>query len=263
MLARSLRSDAIVHAMRMRSFLLSTGTVSLLLVAYGAYLKSGVGEYAYRLTLVVDTPLGIKSASSTIRVSQDLRKGLLPNTVGGRRITGQGIFLDLGGSKNLVSLLPDPYIVERSSLSSGRLLTPQEVQRLSGKVELRRELIPTLISFENLADPASARPVHSVGWRQTPPQGVLPIVTSAFNEVLGSGYALRSASVEIVPVGIWPLNRIGVTGEPITQGIERHFAWWGKPLPWLRRISSETLVDTRPLDQFKWSPDQLKQDGPA
>lgn len=262
MLAQFFGSDATILVMRMRSLFLGLGALPVLWFAYMAFLKNG-GEHAYRLTIVVDTPSGTRSGSSVIRVFQDTRKGGLPNTGGGRTLTGEGIFLDLGSGKNLAALLPDAYLVERAFGTPDRLLTVQEVQNLAGKVELRRELIPAIISFENLADPASARQLYGVGWRQTPPQGVVPVVTNAFNAVLGSGYALRSASVEIVPVGIWPLNRIGITGEPVTQGIEKHFPWWGRPLPWLRRISSETYVDTRPLNQFKWSPDELKRDGVA
>jgi hypothetical protein len=41
----------------------------------------------------------------------------------------------------------------------------------------------------------------------------------------GAGVKLVHADLEIVSAGIWPFNRIGVTGEPITTGIETRLSW--------------------------------------
>ena len=47
-----------------------------------------------------------------------------------------------------------------------------------------------------------------------------PIVEADnFTEVFGRGSNFGRATIQIVPRGWWPLNNIGLTGEPVTTGI--------------------------------------------
>ena len=58
--------------------------------------------HKYRLTVEVETPEGIKSASGVMAVTPDRgysRRGRIPHT------SGDALFVDLGGGKNLVALL--------------------------------------------------------------------------------------------------------------------------------------------------------------
>lgn len=41
----------------------------------------------------------------------------------------------------------------------------------------------------------------------------------------GAGAKLVRAALEIVPAGIWPLNRIGLTGESSSAEIEKRLTW--------------------------------------
>src|SRR5580692_8704983 len=57
--------------------------------------------HKYRLTVEVETPAGIKSASGVVSVHPD--RGY---SRAGRTVThGDAVFVDLGGGKNLVALL--------------------------------------------------------------------------------------------------------------------------------------------------------------
>lgn len=226
------------------------------------YMTSKNGdEHAYRLTISVYTPGGVKSASGVTRVFINTRKGLLPGTGGGATVTGEAIFLDLGDGKNLAALLTSPYIVMQAFGGKNNTLRPSDIKTLSGTVTLRRDLVPTLMTFADLNNPASAKVIYDIRWRDTPPQGVAPIYIDEFSTVFGPGYGFHSATIEIVSAGIWPFNLIGLTGDPITRGIEQRLPWWGKPMPWEKQTGYGGYVDTRPAGQFRWLPGQLKQDG--
>ncbi len=184
-------------------------------------------HHAYRLTVSVETPQGVKSGSSVVHVFMDTRKGVLPNTGGGTAIWGDAILLDLGDGKNVVALLAPDDIALKAFGGAGRSLMPDEIKSLTGEVVLNRGLVPTLVTFPDLNDPASATIVYGVRWRDTPPQGVAPDYIDDFKAILGVGYGFRSATIEMVPAGIWPLNLVGLTGLPVTRGIEKKLAWIG------------------------------------
>jgi hypothetical protein len=65
--------------------------------------------------------------------------------------------------------------------------------------------VPALVRFDDPRDPSTAKSVDA----------------SSF----GLGATLRSASVEIVDAGYWPLTIIGVTGVPVTREIARKLPW--------------------------------------
>ncbi len=100
---------------------------------------------------------------------------------------------------------------------------------MTGRVTLDGDLVPTLITFADLKDPKTARVVTLDG----------------FEAAFGAGYRFRSASIEMVPVGWWPLNLIGITGTPITRGIETRLVWWNNPgrptaIAWRAWLAGET-----------------------
>jgi hypothetical protein len=201
----------------------SIGIVALIGLAALLWISSvKTPHHAYRLTVAIDTPQGVKSASSVVHVFMDTRKGLLPNTGGGTSVRGDAIFLDLGDGKNAVALLASDDIVLKAFGQPERSLMPSEVPSLAGKIELRRVLAPTIVTFADLKDPATAKVIYGVRWRDTPPQGAVPVYIDEFGAVLGQGYGFRSAAIETVPAGVWPLNLVGVTGHPVTRGIEEY-----------------------------------------
>jgi hypothetical protein len=186
-------------------------------------------EFAYRLTLEVDTPSGLRRGESVIRTSFSPSFGWPSRGIGWQ---GEATFVDLGEGKHVVALLAAGprgdggtlhMLVSQAffGLSQHGYLARAaiEVAELPAgtRVALTGETIPTLVTFSDPADPNSAKVVS--------PQG--------FGASFGPGYALRSASFEIVPAGIWPLNLLPipwpemVLGTPVTQQIEKRLPFLG------------------------------------
>jgi hypothetical protein len=93
---------------------------------------------------------------------------------------------------------------------------------MSGVVPVTGGLIPALVSFTDLSDPASAR--------NAPPDDL--------EAALGKGFRLHGVSAEVVPNGLWPLDFGGPLGEPVTRGIEAK-------LPWLSRTDNPAATALR------------------
>jgi hypothetical protein len=197
------------------------------------------GTFRYRLTLTVDTPDGPRSGSGVIEVyihTKEPTWGPIEARGVNPVLHGEAVFVDLGGGKPVIMLLAhgpqaagDGFAFLPMRLLGGTWNTQH---KLTGKGELKGKLIPTIVSFSDLNNPASARIVYATGV-----EGDLDIVSRArspgkvlidrFSETFGPGYAFKRATLEMVPVGIWPLNLIGITGTPVTRGIERKVAWVG------------------------------------
>jgi hypothetical protein len=172
--------------------------------------------HKYRLTMEVETPDGLKSASGVMAVHPDRSYSR-----GGHTSTrGDAVFVDLGGGKNLVALLAHldgksidldgmNYVALRAYGAAGRKVSFNEMSRASGVVPVTGALIPVLATFADPADPGTARAVT--------PDDV--------EARLGKGFRLHALSVEAVPNGLWPLDFGGPLGEPVTRGIEARLPW--------------------------------------
>jgi hypothetical protein len=171
--------------------------------------------HKYRLTVEVETPEGVKSASGIMAVHPDRSYSR-----GGRTGTkGDAVFVDLGGAKNLVALLAHVdktvdldgmnYVALRAYNAAGRKVSFNEMSRMRGAVPVQGALIPILVTFADPADPRTARAV--------PPDQV--------EAALGRGFHLHGISAEVVPNGLWPLDFGGPLGEPVTRGIETRLPW--------------------------------------
>jgi len=100
-------------------------------------------------------------------------------------------------------------------------------------VPVKAELIPVLVTFANLADPASAR-------------AVAPDDAEA---VLGKGYRLQGITAEVVPNGFWPLDFGGPLGEPVTRGIVAKLPWLnGADHPAAQALGAAGLPDIEGID---------------
>jgi hypothetical protein len=171
--------------------------------------------HKYRLTVAVETPAGVKSASGVMAVHPD--RGY---SRGGHTSTkGDAVLVDLGGSKNLVALMAhlDPsleldgmnYLALRAYGAVNGRVSFNEMSRMTSVVPVTGALIPVLVTFADLGDPATARTV--------PPDDP--------EAALGKGFHLRGIFVEVVPNGFWPLDFGGALGEPVTRGIEARLPW--------------------------------------
>jgi hypothetical protein len=171
--------------------------------------------HKFRLTVEVETPEGVKSASGVMSVRPD--RGY--SRKGHTSTRGDAVFVDLGGGKNLLALLAHidksidldgiNYVALRAYKAAGRNVSFNEMNRMTGTVPVTGALIPVLLTFANLRDPST---VHAV-----PPDDLAAS--------LGKGFRLRGVSAEVVPNGLWPLDFGGALGEPVTRGIEADLPW--------------------------------------
>jgi hypothetical protein len=153
--------------------------------------------HKYRLTVEVETPEGVKSASGVMAVHPDRSYSR-----GGHTLTrGDAVLVDLGGVN---------YVALRAYNAAGRKASFNEMSRMTGAVPVKGALVPVLVTFTDLTDPGTAREV-------------LPDEVEAG---LGKGFHVGSISVEVVPNGLWPLDFGGPLGEPVTRGIEAKLPWW-------------------------------------
>ncbi len=150
--------------------------------------------HKYRLTVEVETPEGVKSASGILAVQPD--RGY--SRSGQTRTMGDAVLLDLGGGNNLIALLAHVdktveldgmnYLALRAYNTAGRKVSFNDMSRMTGPVPVQGALIPVLVTFH-----------------------------------------LHGISVEVVPNGFWPLDFGGPLGEPVTRGIEAKLPWWNRP----------------------------------
>jgi len=196
------------------------GPLALLAVLFfGDQIRINRPGHKYRLTVEVDTPDGIKSASGVMAVHPDRSYSRGGHT----QTKGDAVLVDLGGGKNLVALLAHidgtidldgmNYVALRAFRATGRNVSFNEMSRLTGAVPVTGALIPVLVSFTDLGNPGSARTV---------PPGNLAAV-------LGDGFRLHGISAEALPNGLWPLDFGGVLGEPVSRGILAKLPWLDGP----------------------------------
>ena len=172
-------------------------------------------NHKYRLTVEVETPEGVKSASGVMAVHPDRSY----SRGGKTSARGDAVFVDLGGGKNLVVLLAHidksielddiNYVALRAYKAAGQNVSFNQMSRATGIVPVKGDVIPVLVSFADPADPGTARVV--------PPDGI--------EAALGKGIRLRGISAEVVPNGVWPLDFGGPLGDPVTRGIEAKLPW--------------------------------------
>ena len=192
------------------------GPVALLAaLVIGDQIRINRPGHKFRLTVEVETPAGVKSASGVMSVHPD--RGY---SRGGRtRAKGDAMYVDLGGGKNLLALLAHidksvdlddiNYVALRAYKAAGRNVSFNEMSKQTGAVPVTGALIPVLVTFTDINDPGTARAV--------PPDDIAA--------ALGNGFRLQAVSVEAVPNGLWPLDFGGPLGEPVTRGIEAKLPW--------------------------------------
>ena len=197
------------------------GPLALLAVlVIGDQIRINHPGHKYRLTVEVETPAGIKSASGIMAVTPD--RGYSRN--GHTQTSGDALFIDLGGGKNLVALLAHfdktldlegiNYVALRAyGAAGGQRVAFSQMSKMRGVVPVTGALIPVLATFADPADPGTMRTV--------PPDHL--------DAIFGPGYRLHGVSAEVVPNGFWPLDFGGVLGEPVTRGIKARLPWVSRP----------------------------------
>jgi hypothetical protein len=177
----------------------------------------------YRLTLEAQVDGEAKTGSGVIEVTYSKQSELAGQHELVVDFRGEAVMLDLGSRGTLFALLkgdtdsrsgPEWIVLRAFNFPDGSLPRPvaegvNQVQRLYGKRELPLTSLPLLVRFRDLNDPKSVERVDPLD----------------FGKSFGAGAMLVRATLEIVPAGIWPLSWYGITGEPITTGIDERLAW--------------------------------------
>jgi hypothetical protein len=233
------------------AFALIAGAVVFYLVAYPSL------TLRYRLTLEAQVDGEPRIGSGVIEVTYSKIIQLWGTTDLGIGVRGEAVVLDLGSHGMLFALLaagtdsrsiPESIILRAYDFDGGAYPGhsveegQEQLRRLSGKRELPLDSLPLLVRFRDPNDLLSVERVSPLN----------------IGERFGPDAKLVRATLEIVPGGIWPLNFFGITGEPITKGIEGKLAWWNGPFPWLQPMGNGVFFDTR-TDPFKLNKADFKR----
>jgi hypothetical protein len=223
--------------------------VALALLGLWALFASSFPTYShrYRMTVEVDTPQGVRTGSSVIEV---VRRdyGWVPIRPGPRHsfeVRGEAAFVDIGAGRNIIALMAhDAHAQDVDQMVSlvveayGHFKWDEDAwagrKTMQGPVDLKPPLIPTLITFSDLTDPATAQVVYATQIVETRDErGNLRrdprVVVDRFSEVLGADVRFRRAWIQ-------------TTNDPVSSGIEAK-------LGWLARMKAEGLggrIDTHP-----------------
>jgi hypothetical protein len=215
-----------------------------------AYQRYNSYTHAFRLSGEVDTPDGLKTGSSIIAVTcqkaLDWPRGMRTYS-GGCSVRGEAPFIELGGGRHVIMLLAqgptgqntDIYDLAAKALGRYKAEFFVAAPNWTGSAELKTEDIPTLITFADIADPASAKVVFAGGRemiRRVSPDGRSEsfhagepkALVDAFAETFGPGFAFRRAIIEMAP-----------KDTPVTRGIEKRFPFLVTHREKLRRIQSD------------------------
>ena len=188
------------------------------LIAFAGWVYLSRPHHKYRLTVEVETPNGMKSATHVMAVFKD--KLSIGGIGGGTALQADALFINVHDNRNLIALLAHgPYAENPNEMNQlamdafaaqGKKVDFRDIPQLTGTVPIMGKLVPTLATFTDINDPKSA-------------QVIAPDSLEAW---FGSGYRLRHLSLQMIPVGLWPFDYGGVLGEPVTRALH-------KALPWL------------------------------
>ncbi len=195
------------------------GVIAVGLVG-GDQIRLNRPDHKYRLTVEVETPQGVTSASGVFAVHPN--RGYAGSGSAATTTKGDALVIDAGSGRGLVVLLAQDgrpldvdgmnYIGLRAlNDGTGRRVQFREMKAINEVVEVKGALLPVMLAFADLKDPASARTAKP----------------EALEMVFGPGTKLRRVSVQPLPPGWWPIDFGGALGEPVTREIDRKLPWWG------------------------------------
>lgn len=148
--------------------------------------------HRYRLVMEVETPNGVQAVSNVLQVSYtEYMLHWNPSASGLKmQVKGEALFFDLGHGRNLVATLGfgptganTDMLRYLAAVAFGRYRAfwYKQAPSWEGRAELYGELIPTLVTFGDPADPSTARVVKP----------------EEFEAVFGPGYRFKKAWIEM------------------------------------------------------------------
>jgi hypothetical protein len=246
------------------------GLLILLVFIWGANALN-THRVRYRITVDVETPNGVRSGSGMVQVTT-WNSVFVPNISrysSEEYVKGEAAFVDLGGGKQIIALLANGPNAQNSDWTRyvRQAFGMKDVEdswnvlsRTRASMELPRDWQPTLVTFSDITNPASAKVLRAINYRQecADPGWKMPNcqpkdIPMPFDNIaatFGAGYALRSIRMSYVDPGlrlthIWPINQLPLTwphwlfGEPLTTGIEGKLPLLVMHREKLRRISDD------------------------
>jgi hypothetical protein len=201
------------------------GTASLLIAGAVMFYVTADPSVTVRYRLTLEAQVGgePKAGSGVTEVTYAKQSRFAGQSPGIVDYRGEAVALDLGARGTLFALLkadtdprsaPETIVLRAFNFPGGALPEPideglTQLDRLSGKRELPLTSLPMLVRFRDLNDPMTVERVDPLD------------IAKSF----GAEVKLVRATLEIVPSGTWPLSSLGITGEPITSGIDRRLLW--------------------------------------
>jgi hypothetical protein len=201
--------------------------------------------YRYRLTISATVNNEVRSGSSIIEVKVSKQPMLLTEVPIVQAVKGEAVFVDLGDNRDLIALLasgplarntdfPQQVVPQHLKLNLFNERDWAQLRNLRGRWELGAGELPTLMTFTDLTNPATGKVVQP----------------NDFSTVFGSTVRFDRATIEI----------ISDQGEPISHSIAEKLPWWNSQLPWIKPLSAGVAVDTRKMDDFRWTKSDLQRD---
>jgi hypothetical protein len=184
------------------------------------------GFWRYRLTIEVETPEGIKTGSAVYQIGVSTGMKFGDSSGAGMFAKGEALQVDLGSRGTLFALMNKdqsvdyngylvfkifPYPGPKSGPLSG-VATPDGLRyyaNLRAKADVVGSQLPSLVRFRDLNNPKSVELVDPTDLAKS----------------FGAGVKFLSSTIEMVDQGYWPLNQMGITGVPVTRGIEKTLSW--------------------------------------
>lgn len=200
------------------------------------------GSWRYKMTVVVETPEGIKTGSAVREVSVKDNPKITPETIPHIEIKGEAVAVDLGARGVLFALLKNyrgtNYAHNVVYRTIGGNLSPEGIRFLQNatgkKAVLEPRRYPMLVMFRDITDPKTVTPVLEFADDGS-------IKADYFEELFGKGVKLKEISIEI-------------TDEPVTWGIKKIRPSYGAETGFMDWFNSLPYGDPRkigPYDFFK------------
>lgn len=186
----------------------------------------------YRLTVEVAVDGKVHSGSSVIEATFAKEISWFSNyrERGSATARGEAVAVDIGEKGTLFALLrgvdnqrtgaPEilltAFPVRQGASDRSMIDRIARVRTLSGRAQLVD--VPMLVRFRDIKDPTTVEQVDPLDLARS----------------FGPGVSLHRATIEIADVGSWPANALGLSGDPVTRGIEKRLEWlsafYGKQL---------------------------------
>ena len=236
--------------------IITIGIVAFLFAA-GAYAMGELyvsGTWRYKMTVVVETPEGIKTGSAVREVSNSASKIKIlsfTQSTNPAKAVGEAVVVDLGQRGKLFALMngykwgPDyAHSVLYDVFPSGKGGTTFEGIKFYKKLKagpktLTLEQYPTLVMFKDINDPKTVTSVLDIESDRKWP-ATYTIKADHFEELFGKGVRLKAITIE-------------TTDEPVTNNIDNYIEddFWRLFNDWMQSLDIRERAKYTHFFRFK------------